>query len=158
MTASVVYTDPPWLVENGALRPELFDAVEGDVIGRDTVRAGVFAEGQYVLSGEPLHAAVAGATVVVVYRCRVTPELLDAAGPSLRAVVREGVGIDNLNVPLLAERGLAGFNVPDYCVDEVATHTTALALALERQVIPQHQTLVGGRFDIYAGGVPRRLS
>lgn len=44
------------------------------------------------------------------------------------------------------------------CVDEVSTHATALALALERALIPQHLSLTGVRFDIYAGGVPRRLN
>jgi D-3-phosphoglycerate dehydrogenase / 2-oxoglutarate reductase len=94
----------------------------------------------------------------VVYRAQVSAELLDAAGEGLRVVVRQGVGVDNLNAELLAARGLPGYNVPDYCVDEVATHTSALALALERRLVPQHRTLVGGAFDIYAGGVPFRIN
>lgn len=42
-------------------------------------------------------------------------------------------------------------------MDEVATHTCALALALERQVVPQHFGLIAGSFDVYRGGTPRRL-
>jgi phosphoglycerate dehydrogenase-like enzyme len=102
--------------------------------------------------------AAAGAAVIVVYRCQVTPTLLDAAGSRLLGVVRQGVGVDNLDAGLLARHGIPAYNVPDYCVDEVATHTAALALALERRVVPQHPTLAGGRFDIYAGGVPRRVN
>ena len=87
----------------------------------------------------------------------ITPELLDAAGPELQVVGRSGVGYDNLSPALLESRGIIGFNIPDYCVDEVATHTMALLLAAERGIVPQHTGLAGGRFDIYAGIVPRRL-
>ncbi len=72
--------------------------------------------------------------------------------------MRQGVGTDNLNATLLGERGILAYNVPDYCVDEVAVHTAALILTLERGIIPQHAGLTGGRFGIYAGGVPRRLA
>jgi phosphoglycerate dehydrogenase-like enzyme len=99
-----------------------------------------------------------GCEVLVIYRCRITGQLLDAAGGGLRAVVRQGVGVDNLGLPLLAERGILAYHVPDYCVDEVATHTAALTLALERQLVAQHTGLSSGMFDIYAGGTPRRIS
>jgi phosphoglycerate dehydrogenase-like enzyme len=154
----VLYTDPPWLIRDGEPDPGLA-VIERKVLDDQVeLRFGPFRDGRYVLSGDALHRAVAGCHAVVVYRCQVTPELLDAAGDGLRVVVRQGVGTDNLNAALLAERGVPAYNVPDYCVDEVAAHTAALALALERRLIPQHRTLVGGTFDIYAGGVPHRIS
>ncbi len=159
MTAHhVCYTDPPWLVTGGQADPALA-TIETTILGpRVRLSFGPCAGGRYELTGPGLLARAAGADVLVVYRCQVTPELLDAAGPGLRAVIRQGVGTDNLHPDLLARRNLPGFSVPDYCVDEVSTHTTALALALERALIPQHLSLTGGRFDIYAGGVPRRVS
>jgi phosphoglycerate dehydrogenase-like enzyme len=39
----------------------------------------------------------------------------------------------------------------------VAAHTLALLLALERGVVAQHNRLAGGDFNIYVGGIPRRL-
>ncbi|MEV6328816.1 C-terminal binding protein [Streptomyces sp. NPDC051909] len=154
----VLYTDPAWLVEGGCLDPALA-TVEREILGPGVeLRFGPHQEGRYQLTGPAMSERAAGCDVLVVYRAQVTEELLDAAGPGLRAVVRQGVGVDNLNPALLAERGLPGYNVPDYCVDEVATHTSALALALERRLVPQHQTLVGGTFDIYAGGVPHRTN
>jgi phosphoglycerate dehydrogenase-like enzyme len=151
---NVLYTDPAWLVSNGELRLAGFDEVERPVLGSVELSTGPFVDGRF---GPPGPAALAGVEVLVIYRCQVTAELLDAVGDGLKAVIRQGVGIDNLAVELLAERGIAGYHVPDYCVDEVATHTSALALALERGLIAQHRTLTGGRFDIYAGGVPRRV-
>lgn len=158
MVDVVVYTDPAWLVEQGELRIDNFDHVERTVIQHAQLRVGPFKAGRFAPALDALRDIVSGARVLVVYRCEVSAGLLDAAGGGLRAVIRQGVGVDNLNAPLLAERGIAGFNVPDYCVDEVATHTSALALCLERGLIVQHNTLAAGRFDIYAGGTPRRVS
>lgn len=158
MADVVVYTDPGWLVDQGDLILDNFNQVERKLLGAAELRVGPFHAGRFTPTADALYDVVSGASVVVIYRCEVRRQLLDAAGPSLRAVVRQGVGVDNLNAALLAERGIAGFNVPDYCVDEVATHTTALALCLERGLIAQHRGLTGGRFDIYAGGMPRRVS
>ncbi|MFD3872130.1 C-terminal binding protein [Streptomyces sp. NPDC058623] len=159
MTARIVtYTDPPWLIEDGKFDSGLA-TVEREVLGADVdLRFGPHAEGRYQITSPQMFEQVSGSEILVVYRRQVTAELLDAAGPRLRGVVRQGVGIDNLNVPLLTERGLFGYHVPDYCVDEVTAHTASLALALERRLIPQHQTLKGGTFDIYAGGAPYRIS
>jgi phosphoglycerate dehydrogenase-like enzyme len=153
----VLYTDPPWLVDGGRAVPELA-TVERETLGaRAELRFGPFVDGRYAHNDE-LARLAAGCDVLVVYRCRITRGLLDAAGERLRAVVRQGVGVDNLDLPLLAERRLLAYHVPDYCVDEVATHTSALALALERRLVAQHNGLSGGTFDIYAGGVPHRIN
>jgi phosphoglycerate dehydrogenase-like enzyme len=155
---AVVYVDMPWALDaNGRVdcaRATIEHSVLGDAFELRFVPAQA---GKYPLAGPALNDAVAGAAALVISRCVITDELLDAAGTGLRAVCRQGVGYDNLAPALLEARGVIGFNVPDYCIDEVAAHTVALALALERRLIPQHTGLAGGRFDIYAGGIPRRL-
>ncbi|MFI6444118.1 C-terminal binding protein [Kitasatospora sp. NPDC050543] len=154
----VLYTDPPWLIDGGRPDPALA-SVEREVLGPEVeLRFGPHRDGRYQITDPAMLEQAAGCDVLVVYRTQVTEELLDAAGAGLKVVVRQGVGVDNLNAGLLAARGLPAYNVPDYCVDEVATHTSALALALERQLVPQHQTLAGGTFDIYAGGTPHRTN
>ncbi|HZN73678.1 MAG TPA: C-terminal binding protein [Micromonosporaceae bacterium] len=160
MTApAVVYTDPAWAVVDGARVDPATAVVEHEVYGDALrLRIGPFADGRYRPESPALRELVSGAAALVVYRCQVTPELLDAAGPQLRVVARQGVGTDNLNAGLLGERGIIGFNVPDYCVDEVAAHTAAMVLAWERGLVAQHNDLAAGRFDIYHGRVPRRLA
>lgn len=153
----VVYTDPPWAVPDGRLIDPGKATIEQEVFdGAVVLRFGPF-DGERFQGDAALAEQVDGAAALGVYRRQVTSELLDAAGPGLRVVARQGVGTDNLNAALLAERGIIGFNVPDYCVDEVAAHTMALTLAWERDLITQHNGLAGGAFDIYAGRVPRRL-
>ena len=154
----IAYTDLPWAIgPEGRVDPNLA-VVERRVFGEHVeLRFGHAENGQYELAGPQLLRAVSGADALVVYRLGITEEVLDAVGANLKVVGRQGVGIDNLAPKLLQSRGIIGINVPDYCVDEVVTHTMALALALERQLIAQHQGLAAGKFNIYAGGVPRRL-
>jgi hypothetical protein len=154
----VTYVDPPWAFGPGGEVDPSLALYEREVFGdRVELRIGPVAGRRYVQEGEAFLAAVRGADALVIHRCYVTRELLAAAGGGLKVVGRLGVGFDNLNPELLRELGIVGFNVPDYCIDEVSTHALALLLALERRIIPQHQSLAGGRFDIYAGGTPRRL-
>ncbi|QIS03823.1 C-terminal binding protein [Nocardia brasiliensis] len=154
----VVYTDPAWALNEQGV-PDLARAdIERAALGREIeLRLGLF-DGRYVLSGPEFHEHVRGADALVIYRCQVTPALLAAVGPNCRVIARSGVGIDNLNAPLLAGTGIVSFNVPDYCVDEVSTHTLALLLALERKVCTQDRLVKARQWNIHAGGVPRRVS
>lgn len=153
----VVYTDPAWAVDaNGRIdrtRAHIERLVYGSDIAFDL---GVLDDGRFVTAGQKLFDYVRGADAVVVYRCEVTRELLAAVGPQCKVVARQGVGIDNLNAELLHEHGICGFNVPDYCGDEVSTHAVALLLALERGVCRQNELVKRNRWNIYAGGIPRR--
>lgn len=53
-----------------------------------------------------------------------------------RAIIRNGVGFDSVDVGAAQERGIAVCNVPDYGTEEVADHALSLALALCRQLFP----------------------
>jgi D-3-phosphoglycerate dehydrogenase / 2-oxoglutarate reductase len=63
-----------------------------------------------------------------------------------RAIVRYGIGVDNVDLDAARARGIPVCNVPDYCIDEVADHTLGLILALTRQFIPHREKLRGGRW------------
>ena len=52
-----------------------------------------------------------------------------------KAVVRCGVGFDNIDLEAAGEKGIYVCNVPDYGVDEVADHAIAMALACNRGLI-----------------------
>lgn len=53
-----------------------------------------------------------------------------------RAIIRNGVGFDSVDISAARERGIAVCNVPDYGTEEVADHAIALTLALCRQLFP----------------------
>src|SRR5580698_7674404 len=51
-----------------------------------------------------------------------------------RAVIRNGVGFDSVDIAAAAARGIPVCNVPDYGTEEVADHAIALALAICRRL------------------------
>lgn len=54
--------------------------------------------------------------------------------PRLRAIVRFGVGLDNIDREAAAASGIKVSNVPDYCIDEVASHACAMIAADARRL------------------------
>ncbi|MDS0220507.1 C-terminal binding protein [Haloarcula sp. S1AR25-5A] len=78
-------------------------------------------------------AADSAAALVVDVNTPITATVLDALD-DLRIVARAGVGIDNIDVAAAADNGVTVTNVPEYCTDEVATHTATLLLDCVRTV------------------------
>jgi phosphoglycerate dehydrogenase-like enzyme len=141
----VVYTDPAWALTPAGRQDPALAAVERDVFGPDVqLDLGLFRDG-YVTTGAAFHEYVRGADALVIYRCQMTADLIETVRPTCQVVARAGVGLDNLNAPALAAAGIYGCHVPDYCGDEVSTHTLALLLALERGVCVQDRMIRAGR-------------
>ncbi len=53
-----------------------------------------------------------------------------------KALIRNGVGFDSVDIGAARNLGIPVCNVPDYGTEEVADHTIALTLALCRQLFP----------------------
>ncbi len=53
-----------------------------------------------------------------------------------RALIRNGVGVDSVDIEAARQCGVAVCNVPDYGTEEVADHAIALAMAMCRQLFP----------------------
>ena len=51
-----------------------------------------------------------------------------------KIIARYGIGVDNIDLEAARQRGIMVTNVPDYSVEEVATHALALILALLRKI------------------------
>jgi len=75
-----------------------------------------------------------------------------------RAIVRYGVGVDNVDVDAAADAGIWVAYVPDYCIDEVAEHAIALLFALNRQLLALDAAVRADRWGIPAGLEVHRLS
>ena len=70
--------------------------------------------------------------------------------PELKAVVRYGIGVDTVDLAECTRRGICVANVPDYCIDEVATHALTLTLNWARKLPIAQQTNKNGQWDIAA--------
>jgi D-3-phosphoglycerate dehydrogenase len=78
-------------------------------------------------------ALCAEADVVITQWAPISAEVI-AGLNNCNGLVRYGIGVDNIDLKAAAAAGIPVANVPDYCIDEVADHTMALALSLVRQL------------------------
>jgi D-3-phosphoglycerate dehydrogenase len=65
-----------------------------------------------------------------------------------RIIARYGIGFDNVDLQAAAHAGIVVTNVPDYSVEEVATHALALILTSLRKVGPADGSVRGGTWSI----------
>lgn len=65
----------------------------------------------------------------------------------LRAIVRAGVGTDNIDKDAATRSGIVVMNTPAGNTVSTAEHTMALILALSRNIPPAYQSLTEGRWD-----------
>ena len=72
--------------------------------------------------------------LILCHEVSITSEVV-AELDQCKAVVRCGVGYDNIDCQAAASRGIYVCNVPDYGVDEVADHAIGMMLACNRGFI-----------------------
>jgi C-terminal binding protein len=84
-------------------------------------------------------------------------EVTFASAPLCRAVVRAGVGYNNVDLVAAGSRGIAVCNVPDYGTEEVADHSILLLLAVVRHLRVQDAEMRAGTWDYLTGRDTPRL-
>ena len=75
-----------------------------------------------------------------------------------RIIARYGIGFDNVDLDAARSAGIVVTNVPDYSVEEVAVHTLALILAMQRKLLEGDRLLRQGGWAIKSLQPIRRLS
>lgn len=103
--------------------------------GLDLLRqAGVELDERAGLTGAALQEALRAADGVIIRSgTRITAELLENPG-KLRAIVRAGVGVDNIDVPAATRRGIVVMNTPGGNTVSTAEHTIAMLMAMSRHI------------------------
>jgi D-3-phosphoglycerate dehydrogenase / 2-oxoglutarate reductase len=64
--------------------------------------------------------------------------------PTWRVIGRYGSGFESVDVEAASRAGIAVINIPDYCVEEMATHTAALVLAASRKLFQARRHIDAG--------------
>jgi glyoxylate reductase len=90
--------------------------------------------------------APGAAAIVADPTVEVGPELLDAAGPGLRAVANFAVGVDNVDLDACRERGVVVSNTPGVLTDATAELALALTLVAARGTTDAEADLRAGRW------------
>lgn len=65
------------------------------------------------------------------------------------AIIRYGIGLDGIDVARATELGIIIANVPDFCVDEVSTHTLMLILCCWRRLLQLHRSVEKGSWSYH---------
>lgn len=125
------YTFPDLSIEESILRTEGIEVVS-------------FKEKR---SPSELADLVRDADAVISQFAPVNAEVVNAMAKA-KAIVRYGIGFDNVDAVAARERGIPVCNIPDYCIDEVADHTLAFMLAITRQVVPNALHLREGHWGL----------
>ena len=77
---------------------------------------------------------------------KITAEAL-AGNHRLKAIVRAGVGTDNIDKEAATRLGIVVMNTPAGNTLSTAEHTFAMMLALSRNIAPAYQSLIEHRWD-----------
>ena len=109
--------------------------------------AGCVLIGHHCESEAELRAAVTDADAVITQFARLSAPVV-AAMTRARAIVRYGIGVDNVDLDAARQHGIPVANIPDYCIDEVADHTLSFILAMTRQVVTHTADLRAGHWRL----------
>jgi len=71
--------------------------------------------------------------------------------PKCKVISRYGVGVDSVDLKAATDLGIIVANVPDYCMDEVATQTIAMILSLTRKTAFFDRKVKSGQWDFHLG-------
>ena len=91
-------------------------------------------------------AAAREADAILVREAPVSGRVLDAL-PRCKAIVRYGVGVDNIDLEHARKRRVYVANIPGYGTEEVSDHAAALLLSCIRRLRTRDDNLRQGRFE-----------
>jgi D-3-phosphoglycerate dehydrogenase len=110
-------------------------------------QAGLELDERHGLKGDALKEALRAADGVIVRSgTTLTADLLEDPG-RLRAVVRAGVGVDNIDVAAATRKGILVMNTPGGNTVSTAEHTLSLLTALARHVPAADASLHAGKWE-----------
>ena len=93
-----------------------------------------------VLSGGTL-ANLAGVDAAIMGNSRVDEVFINRAGPTLKLVIRHGIGYNTLDVPAATRHGVLAANTPDAPTESTAEHAVGLLLALAKTIVKSDMVL-----------------
>ena len=99
--------------------------------------------------------AIRGATVAVVQFAQADRAAIAGLAANA-ALIRYGIGFDNIDVAAANERKFPVGYVPDYCPDEVAEHTCAALLTLLRKITALDASVRAGQWKAVAVAKPMK--
>lgn len=117
--------------------------------------AGADFEAHQCQSAQDVADAIRGADVAVVQFAQADADAIAGLAKDA-ALIRYGIGFDNIDVAAASAKGHGVGYVPDYCPDEVAEHTCAALLAQLRKLVPLDASVRAGEWSAVANAKPMK--
>lgn len=131
-----------------------------DWVGLDIEQAILETAGYEVVltpdSSEDTMAGLVSDAAVILVCFASLPASVIARATQAKAILRYGGGVNNIDLGQASEQNIAVYNVPDFCVEEVADHALLLLLALHRGLEQQVESVRAGGWAM-PHELPRRL-
>jgi len=119
-------------------------AIESEVLKE--VDAGLVLATQDCLTEDEVVAAAWDADAILVREAPISARVIDAL-TRCKAIVRYGVGVDNIDLAHARKRKIYVANIPGYGTEEVSDHAAALLLACIRRLCTRDANLRQGFFE-----------
>lgn len=84
--------------------------------------------------------------IIIRSATKLKPEILEGQ-PRLKAIVRAGVGVDNIDLPAATREGIVVMNTPAGNTVSTAEHTITLMMALSRNIGPADASMHAGKWE-----------
>ena len=84
--------------------------------------------------------------IIIRSATKLTPAILKGQ-PRLKAVVRAGVGVDNIDLPAATREGIVVMNTPAGNTTSTAEHTIAMMMALSRNIGRASASMREGKWE-----------
>jgi D-3-phosphoglycerate dehydrogenase len=93
---------------------------------------------------------VKDADAVINTYAQLEPELIEGM-KKCRLIIRNGIGLNTIDVDTCNKKGIMVGNIPTYCIEEVATHAIAHMLTLNRKMLTYDKSVRTGVWDVKKG-------
>ena len=109
-------------------------------------KEGIDLQLHHCVSEDAIIEAAAEASVII---CTGNPPItrkVMSALPQLKVVIRMGIGVNSVDLDAATELGKVALFMPGFCINELAVHATALAMALNRNILYYDKGIRAGKW------------
>jgi D-3-phosphoglycerate dehydrogenase len=99
------------------------------------------------LSKQELLKAVLGQHALLIRSGTFVDREIIESGAHLAVIGRAGIGVDNVDIEAATEHGVIVMNAPEPIAISAAEHTMALLLAVSRNLVPAHLSMINGHWE-----------
>ena len=125
----------------------LTDNIFPDLIIERKMLAEIDAEFIEVTDPAKLKEECSDADAVVNTYLQMTGDIINST-KKCKLIIRNGIGVNTIDVEACNAKGIMVANIPTYCLDEVATHAFALLLTAARKITMLQDSVKQGIWDV----------